>query len=165
VSLTWRLARASDRPLLERFTCTVPERPYYDRYRGSWHPAPWELEVQSGLRVRRPPLPPDEALLLGFDDSRLAAVAYVGFDTTGTDLIIFAVARAVELARRGYGLEAVRVALDFCQSVKTTQGIDVSVLTRLHPRNVASRKLLIATGFANSGEHDGDYELWTHTLA
>jgi RimJ/RimL family protein N-acetyltransferase len=164
VKLDWRPATFADRTLLQRFVCAEPERRYYDRQRGSWHPEPWAWEVQAHLRSRRPPVTDDENLLLGFDAQGIAAAAHVGFDLAGEDFIIFAVARARRCARMGYGAEAIQVALAAC--LETKQGRDLNALAygRVHPHNEASRAMMSSAGFIDTGERDGIYEVWVHAL-
>lgn len=131
----------------------------YSRQRGNHHPAPWELHVQSYLRDLRTPVPPNEALLLGFDGSELVAVIYFGFAPDDAQFMIWCVACAVGKRRRGHGREAVARALDVMRATKVRNKLDCGVFTKIDPRNEGSRRLFRASGFEYLNNYEG-YEVW-----
>lgn len=159
--LRWVNAAANHRAALDRFVCTEPESQQYDRYRGRWHPRPWELEVQSHLRGLRLPVPPGAALLLGFDPGGdgLAGAIHFGFEETGAHFMIWAVARDLRFAGRGVGREAVGQAMRSLRATKDAHSLSCGVITHIDPRNDASRAVFQAAGFEYLGSYDG-YEAW-----
>lgn len=164
MSVSWREAGKHDAVALQRFICTDPPKRNYDRHRGQWHPAPWEIEVQSHLRGRHPPVPPDEKLVLGVDPVGIAAAVHFGFDQDGEHFIIFAVACAHRCRGRGYGLRAVELALEVCRATKARYALDCAVFTRIDPRNTPSRKMAEAAGFEYLNQYDDGYESWIRDL-
>jgi hypothetical protein len=97
--LVWRAAGYGDRSALQQFSCTVPAQRVFQQKR-SYHPRPWELEVQSGLRALRPPVGEDQSLLLGEDADGLAAVCLLA-EQPGSTMVVKIQAIAVASRYRG----------------------------------------------------------------
>jgi hypothetical protein len=106
----------------------------------------------------------DEALVLGFDRSGIAAAVHFSLDADGDNFIILAAARAARCTGLGYAREGVEVVLGLCRDIAAERGIASWVFARVHPRNEASLKLLVALGFKKLGTYDGGLETWTHDL-
>jgi GNAT superfamily N-acetyltransferase len=121
--------------------------------------------VQAGLRSLKPPVG-EGKLLLGFDDSGLlAAVALVRFvgsagDTYLVKLATVAVDRRCQ--RRGYGVEAIEMALRAAADEGFGRGHHlVTVVGWVDPSNSASRIMNTRAGLRLLGMNAaGDYEEW-----
>lgn len=158
--IDWQPAHPGHAFVLQQFVCTNPPKRAYDKYRGLHHPKPWELEVQSHLRERRPPLPTGEALLLGFQDGHLIGASHYGFDTSGEHFIIFALARAEGLQGSGIGDELLGQTLTYLRQTRDSEGLTCDVFTRIHDQNTASQGLFARAGFEFIRRLPGDLELW-----
>lgn len=143
--------------------CTSPDRWEWSRERGKFHPAPWEIEVQSQLRDLKPKLPPGETLLLGTDGKTVVAASYFGFDSTGEQFQIWAVARHVEYAGQALGAAALEITLQSLRNTKKETGRDCGVFTRIDVRNEASQRMFSRAGF---WQHDtiGQLGFWVNEL-
>lgn len=97
------------------------------------------------------------------DGQRVAAVSYFGYDNTGDQFFVWAVARSVEHAGRGLGASALNLTLRALRGTKRAEGRDCGVFTRIHPRNEASRRMFGEAGFYQF-DSDGDLEFWVHEL-
>lgn len=165
-SLDWVSAEREHIAALQRFVCAVPARSSYSTERGRFHPCPWELEVQAGIRNLAPPLPPSEALLLGFEPSgELAVVSRMSFDLDGQQLLILGLAVRVDCRGRGYGRAALKMSLEILATTKAEYELDCAVWARIDRRNAPSQALFAAEGFENLGAADaGDLEVWVQML-
>lgn len=161
--LTWHSAAAQHGQALQQFVCTDPPRRSYEKNRGPHHPRPWELQVQSHLRGLKVPVAQGSALLLGYDQTRLATAIHFGFDDTGTQFMIWAVARGFAFAGQGYGRRALDRAMASLRSTKTVHGLDCGVITHIDPRNDASRAMFKSAGFEYLRQADG-YEAWINEV-
>ena len=103
------------------------------------------------------------ALLLGMDSAGIASAIHFGFDDTQSQFIIWAVACAQRCRKRGYGREAVDVALTTLRATKEHYGMDCGVFTSIDPRNEASRSLMRGAGFEYLGLYEG-YEGWVRDI-
>ena len=163
--LQWLIADRSHRHQLKTFTCTEPPGLLYDVHRGRHHPALWELQVQSHIRDIRPPRPPDEALLLGLASGSIAAVSHFGFDRSGEQFIVWAVATDVAHRRRGHASAILQRTLAVLAVNKSDQGLDCGVFTRIHRSNEASQALFAEVGFACLDDPaDGELQHWIAAL-
>lgn len=151
---------------MQTFSCAVP--PGRDRFR---RPLPyarsWEREVEVGLRRLTPPIG-DGALNLGFDDVGLAAVSLIGFvGTEGDRFVVKLRGVAVDLRcrGRGYGVEAVEVALLAAGDRGFGSGYVVAVFGQVHQENRASKVVLASAGLGRLHDQlDDDLEEWGTTL-
>ncbi|WP_366518644.1 GNAT family N-acetyltransferase [Herbiconiux sp.] len=159
---TWVSGTHEHRASLNRFVCATPAKPLWDRRRGTHHPEPWSLAVQSWFRRLRPPLPASEGLLLGMVDDDVAAACHFGFDTSWEQFIVFAIGTSRDVQRRGLGSEALRLSLDILDQNRRRLEMDCGVFTRIHRSNTASRALFASQGFEYLGV-EGDYENWVGT--
>ncbi len=132
---------------LSRFICTDPPRMRYAPHRGRYHHAPWELDVQSALRVLSLPTPPDEAVVLGMIDDEVATVSYVSFDAEGEQLLVRAVARAWKFRGHGLGRVALDVGLTVLRDTRRAHALDCGIWARAHKQNLASLTMLADAGF------------------
>lgn len=161
--LRWYSAEAEHRQPLDQFICTDPPKRLYEKHRGPHHPRVWELEVQSHLRGLRVPVAAGDLLGLGFDDAGLAAAIHCGFDDTGSQIMIWAVACALRCRRNGYGVQAVRLAISTAAATKRALGGDFGMITHIDPRNDASRGLFRSQGFVYLNLNEG-YEVWVRDV-
>lgn len=164
--LSWRAAGHADRAALQRFICTVPaqrvtglKRPY--------HPKPWELEVQSGIRALRPPLAQDQVLLLGEDAEGIAAVCLLA-DQGDADVIkIQAIAVAARYRGQGgaHGDEALDVAIQAAaQRGRRTGKHEIVLVGWVDPRNTPSKLLNQRAGFTLRRITPAGLEEWVIVL-
>lgn len=163
--LTWRTADRRDRPALQAFTCTVPTQ--RSPYRPTWHPRRWELEVQSFIRSLRPPLSPDQSLLVGEDTEGVASVCLLAQQADLQLIKIQVLAVAVRHRGKGgtYSDEAMDVALETAVERGRKTGLDaVTVIGLVHDRNRAAQRLNERAGFACQGTTPEGLEIWALTL-
>lgn len=162
--LHWREAGRGDRQHLERFSCARPRR---KDARGRYlpHHAPWEREVELGIRTLKPPIG-DGILLLGEDEGgHLAAVVllyFLGRDGRSCFLKLAAVAVARPAQGSGFGVEAVAEALRAAENFAYGSGCgEVTVVGRIHEQNVSSSSACARNGMWKIGEAGPDqYSEW-----
>lgn len=158
VQLAWADADRVHRQALTQFICTDPATNQYDRYRGVYHPRPWELEVQSHLRGMKLPRPPTEKLRLAYDDDGLAGAVHFCTDRDSDgNFRLLAIATALRCRGRKYGRALLDQAFDVLVRTREAEGQDIAaVLTYVHPQNEASMALFAGYGFELLEEAD-DY--------
>lgn len=144
---------------LQSFVCATPSRPQYRGGRGTFHPCPWELEVQSHLRSLRVPLPDSEALIVGIDDGAVAAACHFGYDSDGENVIVFAIGVAPTHQRRGLGTRLIEYVL------RSVESDDLDVLARIDERNAPSIRLFSAAGFVDTGIRTSTLSVWARPSA
>lgn len=147
--LAWSVAGHADRAALQRFTCTVPAQRVAGQKR-PYHPKPWELQVQSGIRALRPPTAQDQLLLLGEDEEGIAAVRLLADQGDASVIKIQAIAAAVRCRGQGgaYGDEALSVALEAAAQRGRRIGRDeIVVVGWVDPRNNPGKLLNQRAGF------------------
>jgi GNAT superfamily N-acetyltransferase len=164
--LAWKAAGHEDRAALQQFTCTVPAQPVLGQKR-RYHPKRWELEVQSGIRALRPPLAPDQLLLLGEDAEGIAAVCLLA--DQGDAGVIKIQAIAVASRHRGQGSaqadEALRVALEVAAERGHRSGCRRTIVVGwVDPRNNPSRLMNQRAGFALRRITPAGLEEWVIVL-
>lgn len=119
------------------------------------HPKPWELDVQTGIRELRPPLPPGTVAMLGFDAAGLAAVTmWSSIDDPGEYLFQMA-AIATRVRGQQGGSPHAHEAIDVALSIMIAEAVqssarELGVVGRVHHQNRASQRLLSAHGFVRS---------------
>lgn len=155
--LNWVDAEYPHIALLNAFTCTEPERAQYRGLGSTFHPARWELEVQSVFRDMRPPLRDPDYLILGFaGDQLLAAVAYAR-DDEDVDWVIQAIARAQQYAGYAIGDEALGEVLRRIDAA----ALPGAVRTLIHKSNTPSQALFTRRNFVRAYDDvDPAYEVW-----
>lgn len=161
--LRWANAEQRHAAQLQQFVCTDPPKRTWDRYRGSHHPRPWEMEVQSHLRGLHLPRPKGEMLLLGFDGSGIAAAFHFGQDDQREHFMIWAGACAQRCKGQGIGTEGLAIVMDTLMATKKHYALDSAVFTHIDPRNYVSQQLVEGAGFEYLNEYDG-YQTWIHDL-
>jgi hypothetical protein len=164
--LAWRAAEHGDRAALQQFTCTVPAQKVFGQKR-SYHPKPWELNVQSGIRALQPPLPPDQSLMLGLDVEGIGAVCLLAEQGDAAVIKIQAIAVSVRLRGQGgvYADEAMQVALEVAGNRAQNARIDSVLLVGwVDPHNIASKRLNQRAGFAQRRITPGGLEEWVLKL-
>jgi hypothetical protein len=164
--LSWREPGHGDRAALQRFTCTVPAQRITGQKR-PYHPKPWELVVQSGIRALRPPVAQDQLLLLGQDAEGIAAVCLLAEQGDASVIKIQAIAVAVRYRGQGgaHGDEALNVALESAAQRARGIGSDqVVVVGWVDPRNDASKFLNQRAGFALRRITSAGLEEWAIVL-
>lgn len=160
----WQTGRDWHRHAVQQFVCASPDRWQWSKERGKYHPHPWEIAVQSQIRELKPRLAAGEKLVLGMDaDRRVAAVSYFGYDNTGEQFFIWAIARSVDHAGRGLGAAALEWTMKALYATKAAEKKDCGVFARIDPRNEPSKRLFARFGFYKFGV-DGDLEYWVHEL-
>lgn len=103
---------------------------------------------------------------LGFVDGELAAATHFGFDSTGSDFLIWAVGVSVEHRGHGLGREALDDVLASLTHTKRDEGLDADVFTRIWERNEPSQQLFAAAGFEEAGETGKPgLKLWARELS
>jgi GNAT superfamily N-acetyltransferase len=164
--LAWRAADREDQTALQGFTCTVPAQRVFGQKR-KYHPKPWELIVQSGIRVLRPPVTPDQSLLLGEDEEGIAAVCLLAQQEDASTIKIQAIAVATRYRGQGgaCGDEALQVALEATAERGRNAGIgEVLVVGWVDPRNNASKLLNQRAGFTYRRNTPDGLEEWALLL-
>lgn len=119
--------------------------------------------MQSQIRGLKVPVPDDEALVLGFDGEGIASAIHFGFDDEHAQFVIWAVACALRTRGRGYGRQAIGVALSSLRATKLHYDLDCGVFTHIDPRNSASREAFRMAGFEYLDQYDG-YEGWVRDI-
>lgn len=161
-SLNWATATKEHKSSINQFICTDPSKLIYEPNRGKHHPRAWELEVQSVIRnLKLPPGRKDEAVLLGTTKltGEIAAVSYFGFDETGDQMLIWAIATAKEYQGSGIGREILGKTLLVLRTFKTEISLDCGIFTRIHTQNEPSKRLFGAAGFEFLGKNTTDPNL------
>lgn len=164
--LAWRAAGHGDRAALQGFTCTVPAQRVAGQKR-PYHPKPWELDVQSGIRALRPPVAQDQLLLLGEDAEGIAAVCLLADQGDASVIKIQAIAVAARHRGQGgaHGDEALNVALEAAAQRGRRIGRDeVVVVGWVDPRNNPSKFLNQRAGFAQRRITPAGLEEWAIVL-
>ncbi|WP_172592159.1 GNAT family N-acetyltransferase [Subtercola boreus] len=132
----------------------------YDSHRGRYHPAPWEIEVQSGLRALRLPVPDTEAVVFSLDAAgEIVSAVHFSFDSEGQQIIILAIATRSEARGLGLGRQTLEAALQIVDRTKVEYGLDFGVWARIRPQNHPSKRLFSAAGF-ECIEDLNDPETW-----
>ncbi len=169
--IVWIQAGVEHRSHLESFICTDPPSRVWDpRARIQLpHPHPWSLAVQADLHQKHPPLPPDEALLLGFIDAELALISNFGWTRDPGDypqLLVLAVARSIKFHGARLGDELMTATLQLLRQTRDQAEIGCGAVARIHPRNVASKKLFERAGFFYLDDYEDETKLeyWVHDL-
>lgn len=162
----WRTAGHGDRAALQRFTCTVPAQAVVGQ-KQRYHQKRWELEVQSGIRALRPPLPQDQLLLLGEDAKGIAAVCLLADQGDASVIKIQAIAVATRYRGQGgmHGDEALNVALEAAAQRGRKAGRDkIVVVGWVDPRNNPSKLLNLRAGFTQRRITPSGLEEWVIAL-
>ena len=164
--LSWRPGERRDRAALQQFTCTVPLRPY--RPNQPRHPKQWELDVQSGIRALQPPLGPDQTLLIGEDESGIAAVT-LSAEQDGGPAIVKLQVIAIATRYRGqggrYADEALQVALEAVGARAGSCSLkEFQAIGWVHPNNHASKLMCQRAGFGHLGNTPQGLEEWGITI-
>jgi hypothetical protein len=164
--LDWRLYdKRADNLALRRFTCTDPPT-RRSGSRGSFHPKPWEREVQSFVRQKRPNVPFGEVMILGHElaDQRIGAVCRWAELRNPGEVLLQCVAVSVYYryrnSQREYAKEAIETAKSAIAARARVAGSeDVLIYARIHHRNSPSRRMCGASGFRYFKTED-DLETW-----
>jgi RimJ/RimL family protein N-acetyltransferase len=161
-TLDWVEAEFKHRSALGRFVCADPPRSSWDKHRGKFHPKPWELELQSGLRNLRPPFPGGDLLLLGLDEhGEIIAIVRIGWDIDVSHLLVLAVAVHADHQRNGHGRSALELALAVLTGTNEAYEGQCGFFAHIHQGNAPSQKLFASLGFENLGVMDsGSHETW-----
>lgn len=114
MTVLWRFAEPTDRPLLQAFQCTDPA-PRDPGRRAQPHPKPWEKGVQSA--IKQLPIPrtaggADGSILLGLEGNDLVAVSFWSSDGTGQPPLIKMRLLAISSMKRGAGGNLARECVD-----------------------------------------------------
>lgn len=161
VPLSFSPAERSDQRLLRSFECAQPVKRRYDPVlKEKRHDAPWELEVQSGIRRMSSVVEPNELLMLGKNErGGLEAVGYSGAycGNRVPHHNIFAI--AVQTLSRGHGYAA-EVLDQMLQNTCADPACPGTFVARIHPENDPSMRLFGGAGFEMSDEFDGVYNVW-----
>jgi len=155
-----------DRAALQRFTCTVPAQRVMGQKR-PYHPKPWELEVQSGIRALRPPVAQDQLLLLGEDMEGIAAVCLLADQGEASIIKIQAIAVAARYRGRdgAHGDEALTAALEGAALRGRRNGMtEIVVVGWVDPRNNPSKFLNQRAGFSLRRITQAGLEEWVIML-
>jgi hypothetical protein len=126
------------------------------------------LEVQSFIRDLRPPLGPDQSLLVGEDGAGIGALCLLAQqeDASFIKIQVLAVAVRYRGTEGAYADEAVDVALETAVERGRKSGLDeVIIVGWIHPRNHPARRLNQRTGFVCHGTTPAGLESWVQVLA
>lgn len=123
----------------------------------------WEREVQVGIQNLRWPVPSDELLLVGRDQSGIVAVSH-SFEVGGPGeykILAAAVALRARGTRPPIGDALLEYTVDRIIGRADAAGLDVvGVWGLVHARNVASQALVERHGFDYISEDDDGYQDW-----
>ncbi|SFN43369.1 GNAT family N-acetyltransferase [Mycetocola miduiensis] len=110
------------------------------------------------------PVPPSEVALLALDPETdcVASACHFGFDESGEQFIIRALAINVDYQRRGLGTKTLGIALNALADTKKASGIDCGVFARIHPLNEPSRQLFTNAGFICLGTFTANLDTWVY---
>ncbi|WP_442856817.1 GNAT family N-acetyltransferase [Cellulomonas sp. Leaf395] len=154
-TLTWRDARRDDRGALKAFVCTSPDRAtWIPIRRRRYHPRQWELDAQATVRSMKPPAQNGERIRLAFDGDGLAAVVHVTSASHGDFGLTIPIAALAQRLRHGksrYGDELMDEALRVAAEMRSRLNESVGVFARVHPKNLASKRMLERAGFSPAG--------------
>jgi hypothetical protein len=160
--LSWRPAEPRDRTSLQVFTCTVPPLPY--RPPRPRHPKQWELDVQQFIRGLRPPVGPDEMLLIGEDASGIAAVSLSWVPPQDPSVVkLLAIAVAARFRGKGgeYADEALQTTLDVIEERVSQYDLESFLAFGLiDRRNQASKRMCERAGLVHVGDNPNGLEEW-----
>lgn len=144
---------------IEEWVCTQPEKQAYLPGRGRFHPAPWELAVQSLIRTTRiskVARTPHEILIGLVTEGHLLAVAYIDYSFSRKAFHIAYL--SVRIDHQGYGLSqrllnaCISVAQSTCFSDIAMEGKNtLRFYCEVDSRNRGSISALRAFGFSLAG--------------
>ncbi|UFS59417.1 GNAT family N-acetyltransferase [Subtercola endophyticus] len=147
-SYSWVDAAPEHVTALQHFICADPPKAAYGGSREKYHPRPWELEVQSGLRDLRLPLPDSERLVIALDSAHeVAGAVRLSFDVTGEQMMILAIATRHDLQRQGIATRALEIAVDIIERTRVAYELNCDIWAKIHRENLRSQKVFAAAGF------------------
>lgn len=166
MNLTWREATKRDRPLLQRFTCTVPAPRDPDKRAGP-HPKPYEREVEKAIRALPVPLSgADGVALLGFDEVGELVTVAAWCSIIGTPGLYKVRLLAVARGKRGAGGLVARACLDEVLRRIASEHPGATVFGLVDERNTNSQRLMMDRGFSKTPGpvDDPRLEMWAAAL-
>lgn len=116
MNLTFRELKASDSFLTENWVCTDPAKKKYNRYRGLYHPAIWELRAQSLIReikLFKVARLPSEVALGAFYGQNLVGIIYLNFEKLHGGFHIAVISVAQGWHGRGVAQKLLKFAIGF----------------------------------------------------
>lgn len=144
---------------IEEWVCTQPEKQAYMPGRGRFHPAPWELAVQSLIRTTRiskVARTPHEMLVGLVTEGQLLAVAYIDYSSSRKAFHIAYL--SVRIDHQGYGLSQHLLAAcvsavqsTYFSDIVTQNNNTIRLYCEVDSRNKASISALHAFGFSLAG--------------
>lgn len=163
--LQWRPYQKSDRTELQRFICTDPPSKTWDG-RKKVHPRPWELDVQSFVRIHKPRVESGDSMLLGLDEHGIAAIcAWSGYANRPGRVLLQAI--AVAMRHRRCGGACAKEALATCmgmidQGARVAGASDLAIEARIHRSNAPSKALFARAGFTCAEMATEELEAWRY---
>lgn len=164
-NIEWSEGTEADVEELHHFVCTPPPPPMHRAKAKHRHlsGAYWEREVQVGIQSLRWPLPRDELLVVGRDETGIVA-ASLSFEVGGPGEFKILAAAVALRARRGsrhIGDELFDETLTRIIERADAAGLDtVGIWGLVHSRNTASQALVERHGFDYISEDDDSYQEW-----
>lgn len=159
---------------LEEWVCTQPEKQAYLPGRGRFHPAPWELAVQSLIRTTRISKidrTPNE-IIIGLvseegeelvSEGHLRAIAYIGNNVERQAFHIDYISVHIDRQRRGLSQHLLRACVEAAKSnhfssFNADEGKPLQFYCEVDSRNQASISALESFGFLMAGSVQTSHE-------
>lgn len=144
---------------IEGWVCTQPEKQAYMPGRGRFHPAPWELAVQSLVRITRlskVARTPHEIIIGLVAEGQLVAVAYLDYNSERKAFHIAYISVRIDHQRYGLSKNLLKACEEVAQSSHFATSIPEDTKTlrfycEADSRNLASISALKSSGFSLAG--------------
>lgn len=166
--VTWRDATKADRGQLQLFVCTETVRrrqPFKGQRVGATFEHEWEVEAQSYIRGMKPPAPPLQMMLIGEDETGLAAVAWTQQVDGPHDVFVKVAGVALRLRAVGgssVGSQMMNEIVQRHMSILEASSSDEEELIisgNVDRRNTASQSFCRRND-AERFDHDPQYDQW-----
>ncbi|WP_346846293.1 GNAT family protein [uncultured Rothia sp.] len=153
--LTCRDLVSTDSSVLENWICTDPARTQFSPMRGKFHPAPWELSVQSLIRtqkIMKIDRSPNQIALGVFLEEIIVGVAFIDFNHPRNAFHIGAISCNINFQNQGMSQEILAEAVHRSIEHPKFKSIETKrFYCEVDSRNTKSIRALEKFGFMFAG--------------
>lgn len=151
---------------LDEWVCTQPEKQAYLPGRGRFHPAPWELAVQSLIRTTRITKiarTPNEIIIGLVAEGHLLAIAYMDYNVERQAFHIAYISVRIDHQGRGLSQHLLRACVETAKNSHFSKfnpdgGKPLRFYCEVDSRNQASISALKSFGFLMAGSVQTSHE-------